>query len=377
MGGDAGDPNGPDIEQLVEASASNPQATDAADLAELVRMALDSGATPADITSADNLGLLVLDRALRPSGARTAGEVVADTGHDWQDAEPYLRALGVPTDPAGPVTDGEAEAIRLIVAAARPVLGDEATLQLARVTGNAAARLAETLVGAFRLRVEVPRRDAGIHYADIVREYSELAQALLPVFSRTLDALLRRHILAVAATMWSTDDERSAITVQRSVGFADLVGYTERTATMSVGDLTKVLVDFDRYTADVVNRNGGSVVKTIGDEVLFSTDETGDACRIALDLLALSGTSLPEIHIGLARGEMVSVFGDLYGPDVNLAARLVAVAAPSTAVVSASVRESAPGFRFEALAPLTLKGLPEPVTAYRLVGAAEDATTPD
>jgi class 3 adenylate cyclase len=63
---------------------------------------------------------------------------------------------------------------------------------------------------------------------------------------------------------------------------------------------------------------------------------------------------------------MVSVFGDLYGPDVNLAARLVAVADPSTAVVSEHVRSAASGFRFERLSPLTLKGFADTTTAYRM-----------
>ena len=55
-------------------------------------------------------------------------------------------------------------------------------MQLARVTGNAMARVAETLVGVFRLRVELPRRDAGTPYVDVVKEYADLAQTLLPAF---------------------------------------------------------------------------------------------------------------------------------------------------------------------------------------------------
>ncbi len=297
---------------------------------------------------------------------------MTDLGVDWEDAKPFLRAIGMPVDPAERLTDGEADAIRLIVSGARGVLGDEATLQLARVTGNVTARLAETLVGAFRLRVEVPRRDAGTRDVDIVHEYSELALALMPVFTRSLDALLRRQILAVAATMWSTDDERSAVTVQRTVGFVDLVGYTERTATMSVRELTAVLMDFDRCTADVVTSNGGSLVKTIGDEVLFVTEHPADACRIALELIEVSGSTIPEVRIGIASGEMISVFGDLYGPDVNLAARLVAATDPSTAIVSESVAASTLGFRFEPLAALDVKGLADPVTAYRLLPPTGD-----
>jgi class 3 adenylate cyclase len=60
------------------------------------------------------------------------------------------------------------------------------------------------------------------------------------------------------------------------------------------------------------------------------------------------------------------VFGDLYGPDVNLAARLVEAAEPSTALASERVRTDSDGVRFERLPPLRLKGFTNPTTAYRL-----------
>jgi adenylate cyclase len=83
--------------------------------------------------------------------------------------------------------------------------------------------------------------------------------------------------------------------------------------------------------------------------------------------------------VGLATGEMVSVFGDLYGPDVNLAARLVAVAEPDTVVVSQRTRDGAPDFGFDALAARLLKGFPDPITSYKLVpshGASETLRLP-
>ncbi len=60
------------------------------------------------------------------------------------------------------------------------------------------------------------------------------------------------------------------------------------------------------------------------------------------------------------------MFGDLYGPDVNLAARLVEAADPSTAIVSEQVRSDATGFGFDPLPPLTLKGFSQQSRAYRL-----------
>jgi adenylate cyclase len=293
--------------------------------------------------------------------------VAADAGLDWPTTLRLLTAIGLPTDPDHPATTGEAAAIRLLAGSSNALLGEEATLQLARVAGSTMARLAETIVGVFRLQVELPRRTAGTAYVDVVKEYAALTQTLLPNFVSTLDAVLRRQIVAVAERMWSTDPERSVVTVHRTVGFVDLVDYTSSTASLSLRELTDVLVEFDQRTSEIVAASNGQIVKTIGDEAMFVTEDTEDACRIALDLVEASGGALAPVRVGLAAGEMASVFGDLYGPAVNLAARLVGAADPSTAVVSEDVRAGrSGGFRFERLPPLTLKGFAEPTTAYRL-----------
>ena len=206
-----------------------------------------------------NLGGLALDFNLRPRGPLTLGEVVADTGIEWATAQRLMTAIGFSTDPDSFITAAEVATVRLLASSSSDLLGEEATMQLARVAGNALARVAETLVGVFRLQVELPRRDAGAPYVDIVKEYSSWTQTLLPAFVSTLDVVLRRQIVAVAERMWSTDKERSAVMLQRTVGFVDLVGYTAATASSSVRELTDVLLEFDERTAEVVARGHGQV----------------------------------------------------------------------------------------------------------------------
>jgi adenylate cyclase len=341
-------------------------APDAADRLALIRYAMTRGATVDDVAAATNLGELALDRTLRPRGSLTLGEVVDTTSIEWSTAQRLVAAVGLSPDPDLLLTTDEAKTVRLLAAVSSDLLGEEATMQLARVVGNAMARIAETVVGVFRLQVELPRRDTGAPSVDVVKEYVDLAQTLLPTFVSTLDAVLRRQMVAVTERMWSTDEERSAVTLLRTVGFVDLVGYTSASASMSVRELTAVLVGFDERTADVVTRGHGQIVKTIGDEAMFVTEDAADACRIALDLIDGSGGELPPVRVGLATGEVVSVFGDLFGTDVNLAARLVAVAEPGTAVASERVRGTASGFQFEPLPPLLLKGFPDGTVAYRV-----------
>ena len=281
----------------------------------------------------------------------------------------YWALYGLPTDPEVRITADELEALRLMASAATDLVGFEAALQLARAAGSAMARVAEAATTVIRLRVEQPRRDAGRAYEDILGEFSDLVETVLPSFVRTLDAALRHQLVRVSPT-WSTDIERSAIVMPRTVGFADLVGYTATAAGLSVRELTAVLMQFDEATSSAVLAEGGRIVKMIGDEAMFVTEDAASACRIALRLISTFGHgSLPPVRVGLAAGDIVSVFGDVYGPVVNLAARLVDATEPSSALVSQSIFEvcaSESDLRFDAPELLAVKGIAQPVRVARI-----------
>ena len=100
----------------------------------------------------------------------------------------------------------------------------------------------------------------------------------------------------------------------------------------------------------------------IGDEVMFSADTPAIAAEIALALVdAYAGdAALPELRVGLALGPVLSFEGDLFGPTVNLASRLVNIARPGTVLISdeLAVRlHDAPAFTLRSLRPLRLKGI--------------------
>jgi adenylate cyclase len=359
----------PDPDELERLGLYDPSQADAPDRLELIHYVMGLGAAFEEVAASSDLEELAMDLNLRPRGPSTLGEVAKSLAIDLESAQRLCRALGLAADPDQPMTIDEAATIRLLAVEGQQLIGEEATMQLARVAGSAMARVAETLLGGFRLNVQLPRRDVGVRPIDFIREYSELVETLLPVFVRSLDALLRRQMVAVAERVWSTDDERSAVTLQRTVGFVDLVGYTETSASLTVRQLTAVLIDFDERSADAVARGEGQIVKTIGDEAMFVTEDAADACRIGLDLVRAFGRGrdpLPRVRVGLATGRMVSVFGDLYGPDVNLASRLVGAADPGSVVVSKQTRDSVSGFTFDVVPGLILKGFPNPTTAYRL-----------
>jgi adenylate cyclase len=360
----------PSAEELEELELYDPSSPQAADRLTLLYMALSSGVSLEELITAPNIGELVLDRKLRPRLALTVADVVGESELEWAQVEKLLRALGVPADPEAHISEGERVAIRVLIVSASDILGFESTLQLARTAGEAMSRVAEALVTAVRLRVELPHRESGTPYGESVKEYSELARSVLPEFVQMLDAALRRQIIGVAERMWSSDSEGSAIVLPRAIGFADLVGYTATAAKLSARGLTEVLMEFDELTWAIVSEGGGQIVKTIGDEAMFVTEEPVTACRIANNLVDCFGRgTLPPVRVGVAAGDVVSVFGDHYGPDVNLAARLVDAAEPSMVLVSEKVRaQCSSDFLFETLPPLNLRGMATPVAAARLIG---------
>jgi class 3 adenylate cyclase len=84
-----------------------------------------------------------------------------------------------------------------------------------------------------------------------------------------------------------------------------------------------------------------------------------------------AGSSKPELtaRIGLETGPaVVDAAGEIYGDVANIAARVQALAEPGTVIVTARVQRQVAGlFVVEERGSHELKGVPEPVTLYRLV----------
>jgi adenylate cyclase len=168
----------------------------------------------------------------------------------------------------------------------------------------------------------------------------------------------------VAYERWSTDEERVAVIVDRVIGFVDLVGSTEVLRTLTVSELAAAVDRFELAVWDLVTAAGGRVVKLIGDEAMFVVDEPADACRLAS---AMIGHPAYPVRVGLAYGPSVALHGDYYGPTVNLAARLVAVAPPSSVLVSDAVKDAVgEAFGFESYPTGSLQGFPDVTSAFRL-----------
>lgn len=350
---------------------SGPDDADRGRLAELLR---SLGASEAELGAAIERGSggdLALELVLRTGPPVTFPEAAAGIGETVEEFAQFWQALGFaspePTEVTVPAS--LVAALPVVTQATRAWLGADTALGLARVIGTTSARLAEALVDAFRLDFEVPELRSGTSYAEVVERYVELTRASLPSFEAFVVAVLRAHLVRVARGAWAPDEEQQSTRRDLFVGFADLVGYTALSRTLSPRELATLLGRFEDTVAGVVTARGGRLVKLIGDGAMFVADRVEDGCTMALEVSEriAAAESLPPARVGADCGPVLSLYGDYFGDVVNRAARLVALANPGTVVVSESVAAgSGDSFGLERLPAQALKGFQAPAVSYRL-----------
>ncbi|MER7501224.1 adenylate/guanylate cyclase domain-containing protein [Nonomuraea pusilla] len=212
-------------------------------------------------------------------------------------------------------------------------------IRLARALGQTTARLAqwqaEILIGAV-LPPEPARTDLAALF--------DAAEGLLPDLQHVLVHVWRAQLAAAGARLLALPasaeggEEPAHTRVTLAVGFADLVSFTRRARELDEHELADLVEGFESRAADIVAAHGARLVKTLGDEVLFTAPTPVQAARIALDLLDAG-----ELRVGLAYGAVLPIMGDVFGTTVNLAARLTAIARPGTAVADAALAEGLEG----------------------------------
>jgi adenylate cyclase len=360
-------------------TAPGPPGPDQPDVGRLNQLLVSLGGTAEDIATAEatnDWGAIALELALAEGRApMTLAETAEQMGESRENIARFWQALGL-TDPRGETTRISAEladAQAIVSRAVSQWLGDEVALGIARVVGAATARLAEAVVDAFRMGFEVPELAAGTSYAEVVERYIALTKESLPPFQAMVGAVLKAHLVRVAAGAWAPDVASAGTRRDVAIGFADLVGYTALSRTLPPGELAVLLTRFEDVVADVLSEHRGRLVKLVGDGAMFTAADPDVGCALAFDLAQrfAAAEKVPPVRVGLASGSVLTLYGDYYGAEVNLAARLVALANPGTVVVSEQVCASAgAGWRFEQLPPAALKGFGAPETVFRLLGPA-------
>ena len=358
-----------------DAGLYDPHASDASERLALLEHLADRGVAIEERVAAESvtpyLATLGADRILLDAGNLMSAHVVAtETGVPIDRVLRVRLASGLPAEaehlvPAWLVDDVNG------FQAASVLFGESATLAFTRVMGSSAARIAEAAIGLFLSEVDAElseRRATGLEWAVA----NEEAASLVGVVTTTMTHLLREHLmLAVRRQRATSGADGSAGNVrQMAIGFVDLANSTEWATSLTLRDQVDALALFEKAAWEIATRNGGRVVKLIGDEAMFAVSDASDACTIALDLCdAVSREpSLPDARGAVGFGEVVTRDGDYFGPLVHIVARSVKAAVESGVVVDESVmkrsRSAGNAFRFTSLGPHPLRGVEAPVSLF-------------
>jgi adenylate cyclase len=334
-----------------------------------------------------------LARALVGIPEFTSREVAERVGVTLGEARRFWRALGFPRAPEDErlFTREDVEMLR----AARDVrdsggIDPRILLQMTRVTGQALARAAAVDVLPIVDAVGDAMRDESLSNTDAADAVAAAAQSIVTGYEPFLRFAWRRHLFAAISQLAATSgtarlaDEREGRDAPAhdvvTVGFADLVGFTAMSQQIGDAELATVVDRLELVAYEHVPEHGGRIVKTIGDEVMFTAPEAGEAAEIALAIAegCAADSSLPDVRVGLAIGSTLPFEGDLYGPTVNLASRLVHIARPATVLISEELAEQLrdePAFALRRIPGVRLKGVGK--TEVFTLRRAEPAAKPN
>jgi len=114
--------------------------------------------------------------------------------------------------------------------------------------------------------------------------------------------------------------------------FADLSGSTRLFETLGDTIALQKLTTYIGSLTDIIEDHQGSVIKTIGDEIMATFQDAGDAqeaaCAIQESMSFENTAKKTEIsvHIGFHYGPVILAKGDVFGDSVNVASRMVDLA---------------------------------------------------
>jgi len=171
----------------------------------------------------------------------------------------------------------------------------------------------------------------------------------------------------------------AAVLAADIAGYSRLMGRDEEDTLARFKSLRKTLVD------PGIAAHRGRIVKTTGDGMLVEFASAVDAARCAAEIqramIHRNADVLPELRIefriGIHVGDIIIDDDDIFGDGVNIAARLEGISVPGGVCISDDAHRQIRGkidTAFDDIGEQTLKNIAEPMRAWRMRLAGEDAS---
>ncbi|MEE8350290.1 MAG: adenylate/guanylate cyclase domain-containing protein [Acidobacteriota bacterium] len=158
--------------------------------------------------------------------------------------------------------------------------------------------------------------------------------------------------------------------------FADISGSTQLFENLGENQAQETLGKCISAVSQAVENNNGTVVKTIGDEVLATFPAVESAVLSAASIVQAVDQMFPEptarleVSIGLHFGQVLVEDGDVFGDTVNIASRLVKMANPGQVLTSKFTVEHLPeglSSKTRAMGSFPLKGKRDVMSVYEIL----------
>lgn len=323
------------------------------------------GATAAQMQGLDDNDLIGLAGDLAASSGQDLdlGQLAESGGTDVETVRRLYNAVGLDVDSLAGFGESDVALLNLFTSDPSGIV-EHAADELLRVAGVSLRRLAEATVAVYVQDIE---NEPGLDRGDLIRlaEMNSLASELLVDFAERVGMLFRHHMwVAVHQQRTGQREVLEPQLMRAGIGFVDLVGYTPISGRLGPGDLAAYIDSFERKAFDIAHSHGGRVVKSIGDEVMFTAPDLDATARIALNLVRSFGEDHGTAPRGaISGGDVMFRLGDFYGPVVNLAARLVD-AAESGQVLTDVGSSGSDVIDLDSAGSRDLKGFDQPVDVF-------------
>lgn len=169
--------------------------------------------------------------------------------------------------------------------------------------------------------------------------------------------------------------------------FADITGSTRLYEVLNEAEARSRIADCVERMAEVVERRGGQVIKTIGDELLVTFSAAEAAGLTACDLQeraqddpafrAADGAVRLRLRIGMHHGLAILERGDVFGDAVNVAARMTALAKADQVIMTKETVDALPELlraSTRCIDRTTVKGKQKSLEIYELVWQHDEVT---